>query len=175
MEYFRLEGGEAAFRELGGRVELTITIQNDGRGLYRGWLKGAGGRIDLGALIPTQNRLGLRRSLPIGELRQKGCYPITEVGLTLAHAFGKSPLPQGWKEEPQPARLFPCDPILQKAAEGLSGCLLCRSGEGFSLAVPYHRKRPLGMTPIFCFGRVRTLGGDSYIVFPFDGEGVPRL
>jgi hypothetical protein len=108
------------------------------------------------------------------KLKQAGCWPIIEGGVTLIHSFSIGAIPQGWREEINPQRLFPQDPILREAAGKLNGCLLCVTREGFSLAVPYGSRRPFAMMPVFCFARIRTLGGKSYAVFSFDEKGSPR-
>lgn len=175
MEHtFSLENGTMICRENGNRADLLIRVRNDGRGLFKAWIRGETGKLELGTLIPEQNELRLRRSVPLEKLKQAGCWPIKESGINLIHSFNTGGLPQGWREEETPVRLFAKDPILGEAAAKLKGCLLCVSEEGFHLAVPYGSRRPFGMIPIFCFARIRTLGGKAYTVFSFNGEGCPR-
>ena len=175
MEHtYWLENGKMICRENGNRLDILIRVQNNGRGLYKGWLQGESGKVELGTLMPEQNELRLRRSVPLDKLKHAGCWPVTEGGITLVHSFGTVGLPQGWKKEEDPVHLFPKDPVLREAAGKLKECLICVSQEGFSLAVPYGSKRPFGLIPVFCFARIRTLGGRQYAVFPFYEDGNPR-
>lgn len=166
--------GILRYWENGPKVELLMEAPNDGSGLYQGWIQGTGERMELGSLMPEQQALRLRRSLPLDRLRAAGCWPVKEAGITLIHSFGAAGPPQGWHREENPARLFPGDPFLQEMVSGVPGCLLCVSKEGFSLAVPFERGRPFGLTPLFCFARIRQLGGRYHAVFPFHHDGRPR-
>lgn len=175
MEYtFRLENGTIKCWENGNRVDFFIRAQNDKSGLFKAWIAGETGKLELGTLLPEQNELRLRRSLPMEKLKQSGCWPIAEGGITLIHRFATGGLPKGWREETNPEHLFRKDPILREAAGKLKGCLIYTSKEGFSLAVPYGSRRPFEMLPVFCFARIRNLGGKMYAVFPFNAEGYPR-
>ena len=172
---FRLEKGTLAYREMGGKVEVYADILNDGRGLYKAWLKGNGGRVELGTLMPEGNRLRLRRVLFAEQLRRAGCWPIAAGGVMLAHSFQKpAALPPGWTVEKNPARHFPEDPVLQRtAAEGKECLHFSRKGGGFLLAVPFGEGRPLGLNPLFCLARVVKLGGRHWAVYRFTPEGQP--
>lgn len=173
---FSWNGGAMRCMDMGKRVEIAVDQQNDGHGLYKAWLRGSqGATLTLGTLMPDQKRLLLRRSLLKVDLERAGCWPIAAGGVQLAHQFSNRSLPSGWRAEPEPVRLFPHDPSLCKAAEQLQGCLLCHSGEGFSLAVPYETRRAFPLPALFCFARLRRLGEGNYVVFPFDHEGNPRF
>jgi hypothetical protein len=175
MEYtFSLENGTMSCYENGNRADLVIRVRNEGRGLLKAWIRGENGKIELGTLMPEQNELRLRRSIPIEKLKQAGCWPIQDGGVNLIHAFSRGGLPQGWREEEKPERLFSHDPILREAARKLKGCLYYVGQEGFHLAVPYGNRRPFGLIPIFCFAQIRTLAGKQYAVFSFNQEGAPR-
>ncbi|MDF2838904.1 MAG: hypothetical protein K0S60_607, partial [Evtepia sp.] len=110
-EAFRLENGTLSCLENGNRVDFVIRVKNDGRGLYKAWIRGGTGKLELGTLVPEQNELRLRRSVPMEKLKQAGCWPIIEGGVTLIHSFSIGAIPQGWREEINPQRLFPQDPI----------------------------------------------------------------
>lgn len=175
MEHnFQLEQGSMTCWEKGNQAEILIRVRNDGRGLYQGWIRGEKGKLQLGTLAPEQNELCLRRNLSMESLKRAGCWPIIDGGITLIHSFSNGAMPQGWRMEENPSRFFQKDPLLREAAGKLKHCMLHRNQEGFSLAVPFGRKMPFGMIPIFCFARVRTLGGKPYAVFLFDKDGCPR-
>ena len=166
--------GILRYWENGPKVELLMEVPNDGSGLYQGWIQGGGERVELGTLLPEQQMLRLRRSLPMDRLRAAGCWPVKEAGLKLIHSFGVAGPPQGWHKEDNPARLFPKDPFLREMVSGLHSCLLWVGKEGFSLAVPFERGRPFSLVPLFCFARIRQLGGRYHAVFPFHHDGRPR-
>ena len=148
-----------------------------GEGLYRGWLRGKSGRMDLGVLLPMGEGLFLDRKLSVSALRQRGCWPITGAGAELAHAFSPAPPspPEGWQWEDRPARLFGGDGLLRQAAEKAGRCLLRREGAGFRLAYLWDGKRPFPLPPLFCFGRVERLGGRDRLVFLFRENGQPEM
>lgn len=171
---FPLEQGVATCLDFGNRVEILMNIHNDRKGLYKGWIRGAGGQcLELGTLIPEGDRFVLRRTLQLDHLKQVGCWPIASCGVSLLHRFAGHESNQGWKREDNPARLLP-DPVLQAEVSHLPGALLCISREGFSLAFPYSSKKPFPIPPLFCFARIRNLNDGQYAVFPFDKEGRPK-
>jgi len=166
--------GILRYRENGPKVELLMEAPNDGSGLYQGWIQGTGERLELGTLMPEQQILRLARSLPLDRLRKAHCWPVKEAGITLVHSFGVAGPPQAWHKEDDPARLFPKDSLLRESVAQLQNCLLCVSKEGFSLAVPFDRGAPFGLVSLFCFARIRQLGGRYHAVFPFHHDGRPR-
>lgn len=105
-------------------------------------------------------------------MTREGCWPIRDAGV-LQHAFATRGHPQGWREEKEPARLFSKDPILNEALSKVESCLFYPLHKGFRLAFPYHRKAPFVLLPLFCFAKVRNLGGGEYLVFSFDEKGKP--
>lgn len=148
----------------------------DGKGLYKGYLCGTGGRALLGTFLPEDGRLKLRRTLSLDELRRQGAWPPTGARAELAFSAG-SPggphSPEGWHWEEAPARRMG-EPLLARAAGG--GRALYRpEPEGFSLAFPYAETRAFPLTPLFCFARVERMNGEFYAVFPFWSGGCPRL
>lgn len=162
-----------------GRVVLFASRPNDGRGLYKAWVRGPMARCLLGTMAPSGNRLVLRRTLPTAELRAKGCWPVTAVEEELAFPFrpdgGSSPhcLPAGWRR-PQ-GLAFP-DPLIDRAFRRSSGGF-CREGPdgGLILAYPWAAGRPFPLTPLFCLARVDRVGGQSCLLFSFDREKNPIL
>ena len=57
-----MEQGWLLCRETGGRAELTMEVPGGSRGLYRGYVLGERGLMDLGTLLPEGNVLRLRRN-----------------------------------------------------------------------------------------------------------------
>ncbi|MEG2096579.1 MAG: hypothetical protein RRY65_00275 [Pseudoflavonifractor sp.] len=168
-------GGRLSLREEGSRVRFTADLPDDGRGLYKVYLLGDGGRLLLGTLVPEGGRLGLVRSVSTEELRRQRMWPAAGGEVLLVFPFGPEPGSQQplWVREDAPARLLG-DRLLSACAEGLCGAMILRTGEGFSLALPYDPTRAFPMTPLFCFAQIQTMGGGQYAVFHFNPRGCPR-
>lgn len=177
---FALKTGNVVCRETGNRIDVLIRIRNDGAGLYHGWLRGEGGCIQLGTLIPEGNDLVLHRYLELARLKASGCWPITGGGVTLTHSFSalqsasQSQLP-GWVREKNPGRFFQKDSILRDSAAAMEECLLRRKEKGFLLAIPFGTGRSFPLVPIFCFSRIRRMYGGWYVVFQFQDNGMPQM
>ena len=142
---------------------------NDGRGLYKVWLHGQGGRLLLGTLAPEGDGLRLRRRLSRSELESSGCWPVTGGETVLAFAFERDV----WKREEHPERLLR-DGVLRSAVRGQSMLLWRREG-GFYLAASFDPARPFPLVPLFCFAKIQRVEGKSYAVFYFDREGNPSV
>lgn len=159
------------------KVCLEATLQEDGRGLYKAYLIGKQGRFPLGALVPENGTLQLRRTLSRQTLMEAGVWPPQGAEVALAFTPGNKPrpyLPEGWLEERSPARLMG-DQILAQAARSIHGVLRHCQDVGFRLAFPWPEGTALPMSPLFCFAHIQRLGGQRYAVFWFDGQGRPCL
>lgn len=165
--------GWLTVREEQGRAVCTAQLPNDGRGLYKGWLTGPGGKALLGTFVPQGSALRLERTLSVNELKRQGAWPPEDAQAVLAFSFGgETPPPRGWTRENAPGRLMG-EPLLASAAKGPA--LVRREEGGFSLAYRYRPDRPFPLTPLFCFARVEELEGSTYLRFPFRPGGCPRL
>lgn len=171
-------GGRLLVRDGGERAVLEVRRPEDGRGLYKAWICGQGGRMLLGTLMPEDGELRLRRELSVAELGRKGCWPIRGGECCLAFAFrqgeGERDIPEGWAKEEQPARLF-SDPVLRHAAEQVETALRRDREGGFQLALPFDPGRPVGLSPVFCFAHLRRLAGRDYFIFQFNQSGIPTF
>lgn len=194
---FPVEGGQLVCRPAGGAagstagsaIEVRLVIHPRVRGLYRGYLLGPSGRMELGTLLPEGECLALLRHLSVDRLRETGCWPPVggEVVLSYAFAAGDAnhppksnhPVSSGhptspWRRSQQLGRLFPHDPLLAREAEKLGAGFLCRCpGGAFCLAFPWRRDGAFPMTPVFCFCQVRTLFGQTHMIFHFEADGRP--
>lgn len=169
---FSVEGGQLLCREQGGRAEVQMQVRPPGQGLYHGLLVGPGGTWDLGPLLPQGDRLGLKQTLGVENLRARGCWPILGGRLRQTHAFGHTSA-GGWRETGEVAALFPADPVLARAAEG-KRALLCRERSGdFALAFPWEPRAPFPLVPAFCFARACAIHGRTHLVFRFAETGRP--
>ncbi|MFR0912433.1 MAG: hypothetical protein ACLSF6_06715 [Evtepia gabavorous] len=88
---FPMEQGWLLCRETGGRAELTMEVPGGSRGLYRGYVLGERGLMDLGTLLPEGNVLRLRRTFPVERLRSQGCWPVTGGRVQMTYAFTGQP------------------------------------------------------------------------------------
>ncbi len=173
---FSLAGGTGwlTVAETGDRVVCAAQLPADGRGLYKCWLSGSEGKALVGTFVPEGGVLKLNRTLPVAQLKSCGAWPPTEAEAVMAFSFTekKPSIPEGWRCEPNPARLMG-EPLLAQAAGERSA--LCRREEGgFSLAYPFDSEKPFPLTPLFCFARLERLEGRDYLVFPFRPGGCPR-
>lgn len=177
-------GGRLLMREEGGRVAFEAERPEDGRGLYKAYLTGAGEKFLLGTFMPEGGMLRLRRTLTVNELSRRGLWPVTGGAAELAFAFGqgggqpqaqpsRQHAPQGWRLESAPGRLLG-DRLLVQSAAGLTGALVRRREGGFDLALAYEFNRPFPLTPLFCFAHLEEINGRVYAVFRFNQKGCPR-
>ena len=155
------EGGrgvEWTVQEQGPRAAVEVWRPDDGRGLYKAWAAGPGGRCLLGTLVPEGNTLRLRRVLSVDSLRRQGAWPVERVEEELA-----------WTFFPQQRQVTFEDPVLRRSAADLPPHTVRWTADGFSLTFPYDPNRPFPLTPAFCFARVE--GGR--LVFSFRADGMP--
>lgn len=175
---FSMAPGVLRCRQAGDRVELVMERPGPGEGLYRGYVQGAGGELDLGTLLPEGGCLRLRRTVPVETLRRRGCWPVTGGRATLSFPFAKAPAgpPRGWRETCRGADRFSRDPVLAQGAREAGRALECQRGDGiFCLAWPWDPGRPFPLAPAFCLAQVKGLGGRRYVVYHFSPEGRPLL
>ena len=155
--------------EEGALVRVEAVRPNDGRGLYKVWLHGQGGRLLLGTLAPEGDGLRLRRRLWRSELERSGCWPVTGGETVLVFAFERD----SWKREEHPERLLR-DGVLQETVRGRPTLLRRREG-GFCLAAHFDPVRPFPLVPLFCLAKIQRVEGKSCAVFYFDREGNPTV
>ena len=165
--------GWLTVREEQNRAVCAAQLPNDGKGLYKCWLTGAGGKALLGTFVPQGGVLWLERTLTISELERQGAWPPEGGQAVQAFSFdGVEKIPAGWQREDNPGRLMG-EPLLAAAARGPA--LIRLDENGFLLAYLYRKDRPFPLTPLFCFARLETLEGRDYLCFPFRPGGCPRL
>ena len=162
-------GGRLTVWEDGQLVQLQAFRADDGRGLYKVWIRGAGGRLLLGTLLPEEGSLCLRRRLARSQLERSGCWPIAGGETVLAFSFERAQ----WLREAHPERLMK-DVVLRRVLNGQNTLLRRREG-GFCLAVPFDPARPFLLTPLFCFAEIRRVEGKVHGVFSFDQDGNPVM
>ncbi len=179
MEHcLRFPEGECYYALQGKRVDLEVRAQNDGKGLYRAHLIGAGGQYSLGNLMPQGRGLRLRCLVMQSELIAAGVWPPTGCALRLVHAFGKlqvPSIPQGYRLEREFRRYFHEFPMLRELVEA-AGAVLCReTDDGVTLLFPYAKEQPFPLVSLFCFATLRELEGRRYIAYHFTAGGRPSI
>lgn len=185
-QIFQLNPGQMTLRESAGKVHVAVQRPGPGQGLYRAYLLGKGGRLDLGTLLPEGGGLRLQRAYSLDHLRRQGCWPATGGRLELTYAFGQgrpaaspsgpSSIPKGWHLCRRPEGLFGEDPVLSQAAAQAGPCCLCRREAGdFCLAYPWQPQRPFPVPPIFCFAQVKRFQGQPHVTYHFTREGRPAF
>ena len=162
-------GGRLTVWEDGQLVQLQAFRPDDGRGLYKVWVRGTNGRLLLGTLAPEGDGLRLRRRLARTQLERSGCWPITGGETVLSFSFERAQ----WSREAHPERLVK-DVVLCRALNGQTVLLRRREGE-LCLAAPFDPARPFPLTPLFCFAEIRRVEGKAQAVFSFDRDGNPMM
>ena len=162
---FALDGGVGALsvREEGPRASIAAERPDDGRGLYKAYLRGRGGSVLLGTMTPENGRLLVRRTFSLDELRRRGAWPV--LGGAAEMAFS-------WAEG---GRLELGERRLRQSASRLGRILCRRDGEGLTLACPFEPEREFPFPELFCLGRIEGFGGRRFVLFSFDGRGRPIL
>lgn len=180
MEWtYPLDGGRGRMtvRRDGGRVEVRARIPDDGRGLYKVWLLGAGGELPLGTLLPEERELRLERRLDGLRLEAQGFWPPSGALVRRTFTFGaqkKHPAqgPRGF------ARVHPDqvlgDPVL-RASGGTGELWSKRAGAENLLLVPVHPGKPFPLVPAFCLMRVVERDGAHWAALRLDERGWPVL
>ena len=130
------------------------------------YLLGERCELPLGILQPADGRFTLSRRL---SLREAG-----RGGRLLQGELRAVEVPEGkWHPEP-PERLFR-EERLRRQLNAAGGILVCRQERRWMAAVPFDEKTPFPLAELFCFARIRRIGGREYAVFAFDGENNPSF
>lgn len=166
-------GGTLSLEEEGLRVHLRAVCPDDGRGLYKVWVRGRGGSLLLGTLTPENGRLALSRTLSRSTLGQAGCWPVTGGNTVLVFPFTEqSEEGEPWRTEPDPARLCR-DPLLRALLRGRTGFFSGQEGEARLLAAPFSDQKEFPLPVLFCLAQVEERAGRRWLVWRFDRAGNP--
>lgn len=166
-------GGTLRAREEGPWVYLEVVCPDDGRGLYKVWCVGAGGKFLLGTLVPQRGGLGLERRVARRTLQEAGAWPILGGRVVLVYLFaGKGGPDKSWRREEHPEELCR-DVVVRACLRGAQG-LLSREQDGErQLAAPFSTCKPILLNTLFCLAQVMERQGRRYLVWRFDREGRP--
>lgn len=163
---------------LDGKPAGELTVEREGLytwfsarcplppGLWCAWAVGDRGELRLGVLEPEGTQGTIRRrfsgrlTAPLGRLLRGEVRP----------AGAKEP--EEWESAPDPDRLFRA-PWLRQRLKGAQGAKTRQADGVRYLALPYDKGRPFPLTTLFCFARLRGLGGGTYVVYAFDRQDRP--
>ena len=174
MDKFPLLWKEKAVGELTVEQEALYTCFSarctlPGEDLWCAWVVGDRGELRLGVLEPQRGvgvisrRFSHRMVAPAGQLLRGEVRPAASSN-----------------EHETDWTAADCDelvrvPGLRERLQGVEGVLWRREGERQLLAVPYDSRRPMPLTPLFCFAQPQRIRGERYLVFAFDGQNRPVL
>ena len=175
-EQWRMEGGGTlSLREDGPRVRLEAVRPDDGRGLYKAWVRGPGGSFLLGTLLPEKGSLRLVRTVSRSSLEQAGCWPVTGGSGVLTYAFSSQPGEENaWRPERHPEQLCR-DALVRESLYGRKGFCSKRKGEVLLLSAPFRPQEPFPLPLLFCLARVEVRGGRPWLVWELNRDGLPQL
>ena len=165
-------GGRLTVQEKGLRAVLTAERPADGRGLYKAYLRGPAGRALLGTLAPEGERLQVRRTLTLDDLKRQGAWPPVGAELELAFPFEREEAPAGWRWARLEQLRFGEEALRAMALRQKRGLFRPEEG-GFLLAWAFSCARPFPMPGLFCLAQPLTLEGERYVCFRFDRNGWP--
>lgn len=168
LELTGLSGSLRWSRE-GDYLRLRAWAQGGSDGLYKLYLGGGGGVLEIGTLMPEGSALVLERRLCAARLEQAGCWPILWGEARRVFSFTKE---KAWRPAEGLAERIE-DPVLHRAAAQLRDALLRETDRGWELAVPFRPGREFGLVALFCLGRPMKWEGGQYLRFAFDKNGVP--
>lgn len=172
-----LDHGMAQLTTKGRQVTVEISQEDDKKGLYKGYLRGQHGRMELGTLMPEGGQLFLRRIVSIDTLEKRGVWPVLGVSTCLAYAtptVRRGNHPPVWQGERNP-RGWVKEPSIRCCIERVQGVMIRKCNQGVLMAVPWQEGREFPVPPLFCLATTRVMGGRQYVMFAFDHEGQPNL
>jgi len=164
-------GGRLKVWEEGERVLFRCEHPLRTDGIYKVWLRGAGGEQLLGTLMPENGMLLLCRVRNRRELRQCGFWPVQGARCARTFAFSNRE-GDGWYCENAPEELV--DEETKKLGQWRP--MMCRKGEkGAALACSLRGDVPLPLSHLFCFATPIQIRGEMHLVWYFDRKGRPYL
>lgn len=164
--------GVLLVKENGPRILVSAERPDDGSGLYKAFFWGNGGRILLGTMAPEEGRLKIRRTFSREELRRQNVWPIQGGSAELFFSFQAPPSGWSWTEG---GGLSLSEGSLRREAARLGRVLSRRKEEKLTLAYPFLPGKEFPFSELFCFARMAELSGRTYVLFSFDGKGVPTF
>lgn len=164
-------GGYLHQWEEGERVCFRCETPVKRDGIYKVWLRGDGGELLLGTLVPEGGSMLLCRAVSRQELRRCGCWPVQGARCVLAYPFRYQKITgDGWYREEDPGHLV--DEETRKLGEWQP--MLCRKGErGLALAWPVKTDAPIPLVHLFCLAEIGSIRGELHFIWHFNAGGAP--
>jgi len=159
------ECGELRTEREGLYTRFSVTGSLPDEKLWCAWVVGERCELRLGVLEPEKGRGVISRRFSGGDTAALGRVLRCEL-----RRAGETP--QKWTAVGDPAGLFHAA-WLRSRLSGMQGALTCRMGKTRLLALPWEKRQPFPLTPLFCFAKLRCIGSRYYLVFAFDGEDRP--
>lgn len=177
-EWQRVTEGSGWVRltEQGPRMTIELEHRGQEQGLYKGWVLGGGQSYLIGTLLPSgEERLTLKRTLSIDQLRRAGCWPVTGFRVRLAVPVSQNHSPTGWTWMEEPGEIGQ-EPLLRQmlSRQGRTLCQTMPSG-GVQLIYPFQSNQPCPLSGLFCFLSLVELEGTAYYQIFFDETGFPNV
>ena len=159
--------GTVRIEPRGGWTEVTLICRRDDRGLFRGFLRCAGGEVPLGVLVPEGDAMRAARRLASAELAALG--PPLRGESRMSFPFTRDS--DGW--------LPVTDGFFRRRFLGTlrhtEGALWRPAEEGRQLALPWDCGAPFPLVELLCFVRVAEIRRSLFGLILFDGGELPRM
>lgn len=160
-------GGEVILERQGLYARFTARAFLPDQGLWCAWLVGERGELRLGVLEPEGEQGTICRRF--SGMETAGLGPILRGELRRA---GEAP--KAWTAVGNAESLFQWE-WLRGQLRGFSGGLTCREEGVRLLAMPWDKRKPFPLVPLFCLGTLRCIGSRYYIVYAFSEDDRPIL
>lgn len=160
--------GELTVVEEGLYRSFQAQCRRLGPEVFRLYAVGTAGRLRLGIPEPKGGLLLLCRKLSAREAAAAG--PLLRGELRPCGAEDD----EVWQPVSNPEQLFR-NAFFKERLRGVQGALSRREDGVRCMALPYSERRPFPLVPLFCFARIRWIGGQMYAVFCFDQDENPLL
>lgn len=145
-------------KEQGDRAVIDVWREESDAGLFRASIRGGSESFPLGALLPENGRLHLRRVLSVDDLKRRGFWPIRQIGEELVCPFQKAPETEKWT-----------DAVLRRCAARLPRYTARRMGEYVVFSFRFDPASEFPFVPAFCFSCVE----NGVLIFAFRTDGTP--
>ena len=157
--------GELVVEREGLYVRFTARGKLPDSSLWCAWMVGERGELRLGVLEPEGERGAVCRRFSAREAESRGRILRCEL-----RRAGEEPVV--WTAVGNPGELF-CVQWLKDRLMGAEGALTCRKDGRRLLALPWDKRRPFPLVPLFCLGRLQCIGSRYYIVYSFGENDRP--
>lgn len=156
-----VETGEMTVMQEGLYDVFRVSCHPPTENVLRAFAIGERGELRLGIPVPDGTEFTVCHRIALHEVEAAGRLLRGE----LRPCDGESR--KRWEAVKNPERLFRST-FLREQLRGMEGILTRKDGGVRFLALPFDSHRPFLLTSLFCFARVKRIGGQPYAVFAFD-------